>query len=663
LIVFDPGAPGRRQRNAQAEFGTRTPPFATLSILVRKGHSILRRERIGPWLYGVAVRTAMAMRGRKARGRSVETEIFQMREIETQAEERAPDWQPLFDREMQGLPAKYRTVLVLCELQGVSRRNAAKQLRLSEGTVSSRLARGRRLLRKRLERHGFTGLQMTGTSVAASLIVATAKAARLAKEGGALAECVSASVASLVEGVMKSMLASKLAIKAMIVLAVAGLLAGAASWSAGPAGFAQQPAPPAYAPVVPPAHAKPAAQDQGDLSKIDPELEGIWLAKDDNNRGQSKTYFCVRNGIVETLSTDYDTRDKSKVQTDVAKNPKQFRFTPFRQSDEASRGIYEITGNELKILSVAMTAPLPASFNPKVDRVSRYRKLSAKELEWFEERERFLGTWKLVSLYQNGKDLTKKAGDYQIIFKFSTLLALERSAPIARDGKWQIEVSSKTKEIDLDLPFLPEMASLTPDVGTSLGIYKLAKDKLTICFRPVTPVVPNPTSTPPKAPNRPSEFEVKDDAATAVFERVALSSKVATLNSTSTPRIIVASDWRQGDPLNGAEIKPLESPNMVTLDGCEGRCQVTEFTAAGLLERNFSICPTILPDGEILVHVVLGQKEELKKSSKLSADLTVNIAQKHYTRIVKENERIKLSFATKSPEESTWVEFTAKIEK
>ena len=51
---------------------------------------------------------------------------------------------------LSALPARYRTAIVLCELEGVSRREAARRLRLSEGTLSSRLARGRQLLRRRL---------------------------------------------------------------------------------------------------------------------------------------------------------------------------------------------------------------------------------------------------------------------------------------------------------------------------------------------------------------------------------------------------------------------------------------------------------------------------------------------------------------------------------
>ena len=37
------------------------------------------------------------------------------------------DWLPLFDAALQRLPAKYRDPVVLCELQGLSRRDASAQ--------------------------------------------------------------------------------------------------------------------------------------------------------------------------------------------------------------------------------------------------------------------------------------------------------------------------------------------------------------------------------------------------------------------------------------------------------------------------------------------------------------------------------------------------------
>ena len=61
-----------------------------------------------------------------------------------------PDWRPLLDEELCRLPDKYREAVILCELEGRSRKGVAHQLNLPEGTLSSRLAHARRLLASRL---------------------------------------------------------------------------------------------------------------------------------------------------------------------------------------------------------------------------------------------------------------------------------------------------------------------------------------------------------------------------------------------------------------------------------------------------------------------------------------------------------------------------------
>src|SRR5258708_881016 len=71
-----------------------------------------------------------------------------------------------WDASVPRLPEKYRTVLVLCDLEGQARREAAEQLRVPEGTVASRLARARAALAKRLTRHG---LAVSGAALAALL--------------------------------------------------------------------------------------------------------------------------------------------------------------------------------------------------------------------------------------------------------------------------------------------------------------------------------------------------------------------------------------------------------------------------------------------------------------------------------------------------------------
>ena len=56
--------------------------------------------------------------------------------------------------------------VILCDLEGKTRKEAAQQLGCPEGTLASRLARARTMLAKRLARHG---LVVSGGSLAAAL--------------------------------------------------------------------------------------------------------------------------------------------------------------------------------------------------------------------------------------------------------------------------------------------------------------------------------------------------------------------------------------------------------------------------------------------------------------------------------------------------------------
>src|SRR6266404_1065918 len=92
---------------------------ATFLVLVRKARSVGRPELLGNWLYGVAYRTAMAARRAAAKRRAKEREMAKPEAVEEDG------WQglaSLLDRELSQLPEKYRVAIVLCDLEGKTRK-------------------------------------------------------------------------------------------------------------------------------------------------------------------------------------------------------------------------------------------------------------------------------------------------------------------------------------------------------------------------------------------------------------------------------------------------------------------------------------------------------------------------------------------------------------
>jgi RNA polymerase sigma factor (sigma-70 family) len=128
---------------------------ATFLVLMHKAGSLANREVVSSWLYRTAYYTARNARLSIARRRLYERKAANMAiAATTERTYSATELQPLFE-EIARLPDKLRTPLTLCEIQGKSRAQAALLLGCPEGTLSSRLARGRALLRTRLERRGY----------------------------------------------------------------------------------------------------------------------------------------------------------------------------------------------------------------------------------------------------------------------------------------------------------------------------------------------------------------------------------------------------------------------------------------------------------------------------------------------------------------------------
>lgn len=126
----------------------------TFLVLARKAESLTRPELLGNWLHGVAYRIALKARSHAARQRAYERHAAAMLPMESQPNESARELREVLDKELDRLPEKYRTPLVLCYLEGKTNEEAARLLNCPIGSMSDRLARGRGLLRARLTRYG-----------------------------------------------------------------------------------------------------------------------------------------------------------------------------------------------------------------------------------------------------------------------------------------------------------------------------------------------------------------------------------------------------------------------------------------------------------------------------------------------------------------------------
>lgn len=197
---------------------------ATFIVLVRRAASLTARAVLGDWLHGVARRTALNARRMAARRRTKEAA---MARPEVQDETVANDRLALLDEELARLPEKYRLPIVLCDLEGWTRQEAAQRLRWPEGTVAGRLARGRDLLAKRLTRHGVAfSAGAVAACVPAALASSTIKAATSVAAGQAVTGVLSANVAALAEGVIRNMVLTKIKTAAAVLLCGAALAGG-----------------------------------------------------------------------------------------------------------------------------------------------------------------------------------------------------------------------------------------------------------------------------------------------------------------------------------------------------------------------------------------------------------------------------------------------------
>jgi RNA polymerase sigma factor (sigma-70 family) len=253
---------------------------AAFVVLARRAGDVRPAEAVRGWLYGVAVRTAREARTVSARRLRRETPVPALPDRPGERID-PPDADALavLDEEVAGLPEHLRVAVVLCELDGRTRRAAAEQLAIAEGTLSSRLAKARKLLAERLKKRG-VALPAAGL---AALAPAAPVSAGLAAQTSALASAdapLPPVVAALSNGVFRTMFLHKLTLGSACALLVA--LAGLATATRSAVSATEPPKPaPFFARAHKPDEPRPPARPAEPGSIIVARKGAFWIVTPD----------------------------------------------------------------------------------------------------------------------------------------------------------------------------------------------------------------------------------------------------------------------------------------------------------------------------------------------------------------------------------------------
>jgi RNA polymerase sigma factor (sigma-70 family) len=214
---------------------------ATFLVLAKKAASIRRRQALAGWLYQIVYHLALKAKAENARRHAREKAARNMQSAEPDTNLIQSELQAVLGQELSRLPEKYRTPLILHYLEGKSKAATACQLECTEGTVSGRLDRARKLLCSRMIRRGFV-LSVSGISTLLRENAATAaispalqrtaiQAALAFMQGVIPANLAQAMPVVLAQGMLKKMVFAKIRAAAILMLGVSALAAGAGALS------------------------------------------------------------------------------------------------------------------------------------------------------------------------------------------------------------------------------------------------------------------------------------------------------------------------------------------------------------------------------------------------------------------------------------------------
>jgi RNA polymerase sigma factor (sigma-70 family) len=207
---------------------------AVFLVLWKKAGRLTREGSVAAWLHRVAQNVCRnELRSRQARRRHEREAPMHRPEVSHPSD--AGELREFLDHELDRLPEKYRTLLILFHLEGRTLEEISSLTRTKAATIGTQLARARNLLARGLTRRGaiVTGMtvgpllatQTASAALPASFVAGTTQAAQTFALAQPAAGAISAKSASAADAVLRSMMLANVkaaAAAATLMVAVAG---------------------------------------------------------------------------------------------------------------------------------------------------------------------------------------------------------------------------------------------------------------------------------------------------------------------------------------------------------------------------------------------------------------------------------------------------------
>ncbi len=488
---------------------------ATFLVLAAKAGRVRWKPSIANWIYGVAFRIALKARARRAKRKEQHLgpmEFVAQDELNDVADQHAAQ---VVDEELNKLPEKYRTPLILCYLQGKTRRDAAKQLGCSEAIIKGRLERGRSKLRRQLILRGVTlscamgalgiSQQLVVAAGTPTLVAATISAAVEFSTGGYVGNAVTANALSLAKGEL-SMTLSTLLKCAVVMLLVAALVSSVALTSASRAG-------------TEPLDARPIIVSPGSDFSESPQPTLFVAAEGDAEDDEKASGLTGNWELVSAMAGGRTVADQRRRETrivitedrhflikqerrivmlsftmDASTTPKSIDLTDARRGITLP-GIFKTENGELTICyneHPNQVESRPTKFASESgqphEALMTLKRAEAKPLS--EDAKRMQGTWTVERAAWRGEELPVDArGKMKFVITDEMMIVREPNGK-AEFLAFQLDPSKSPKWIDI-----------TEDNRVRLGIYEIKGDELKICNN----------NQPDDKAERPTEFKSEKD--------------------------------------------------------------------------------------------------------------------------------------------------------